>query len=323
MATRHPEPSFAISFTSFPLFIMIRPSSLGCQLWAASCSLASQWPPSMNTNLRRHLFVLWSILLARSWLILLCSFFHIFWFHCLLAFRAGDSFIVRCFGFILTFGALSTKNVEKWAHQCGPSHRQKIDLWCTLPHFCRCYWSITVPFLIIILALAHFSPFSAAHSHIAQLNLLLMAAKFPRKYFYLPWSSTFLYEITCVRLKIEALHWWKCTLSQMGNCWWNSTFICLLNGLLQWPETSIVSSNIPIVAGGTLITLWRRTAFELREAAKMTSPGACSITEKTSIHYLVSSVQTDFILFDLIKLICIDFSNLCCCHGNRNFVLTA
>ena len=75
MATRHPEPSFAISFTSFPLFIMIRPSSLGCQLWAASCSLASQWPPSMNTNLRRHLFVLWSILLARSWLILLCSFF--------------------------------------------------------------------------------------------------------------------------------------------------------------------------------------------------------------------------------------------------------
>ena len=95
MATRHPEPSFAISFTSFPLFIMIRPSSLGCQLWAASCSLASQWPPSMNTNLRRHLFVLWSILLARSWLILLCSFFHIFWFHCLLAFRAGDSFIVR------------------------------------------------------------------------------------------------------------------------------------------------------------------------------------------------------------------------------------
>ena len=290
MATRHPEPSFAISFTSFPLFIMIRPSSLGCQLWAASCSLASQWPPSMNTNLRRHLFVLWSILLARSWLILLCSFFSYILVSlpsCIQGWRLF--YCAFCFGFILTFGALSTKNVEKWAHQCGPSHRQKIDLWCTLPHFCRCYWSITVPFLIIILALAHFSPFSAAHSRIAQLNLLLMAAKFPRKYFYLPWSSTFLYEITCVRLKIEALHWWKCTLSQMGNCWWNSTFICLLNGLLQWPETSIVSSNIPrvqrnmptvtqsqVTAGGTLITLWRRTAFELREAAKMTSPGACS-----------------------------------------------
>jgi hypothetical protein len=32
----------------------------------------------------------------------------------------------------------------------------------------------------------HTFPFSAAHSRIGELNLLLMAAKVPRKYFYLP-----------------------------------------------------------------------------------------------------------------------------------------